>query len=148
MKTNQPIWECIAQLGDVNPVDYGGYWVFRDTTGVYCEEAELLLSPDSDDHGEKYEVYRFSLDRCTCIDGILSDNKFHPEHPAWFAKNLLCVAKSYGMALDELVLMFCSEDATQRAAVYRMVGEYHGFENFDSYQLHLTRAEAEVRYQP
>ncbi len=46
---SQPAWECIAQLGDKNPIDHGGYWILRDTTGVYAEEAELLLVPDDED---------------------------------------------------------------------------------------------------
>ena len=66
---SQPAWECIAQLGDKNPIDHGGYWILRDTTGVYAEEAELLLVPDDDDR--EYTIYRFTLDRCTFVNGVV-----------------------------------------------------------------------------
>ena len=85
MKTAQPVWKLLANIGDVHPIEYGGYFVFVDETGVYPPEAELLISPDSDDAPEGWVAYRFILDPCTYVDGILSDNHFHPELPAWFA---------------------------------------------------------------
>jgi len=144
MTTAQPIWQQIAQLGDSHPVEYGGYWIFTDETGVYDAEAELLDSPDHED-GE-YIAHRFGLDRCTFIAGVLSDNRFHPDKPAWFADRLASVAECMGAKLAEIIEMLCSDDAIERAAAYRMIGEYHGFDNLDSYPLVMTRAEAEARY--
>jgi len=144
MTNTQPIWQQIAQLGDVHPVEYGGYWIFTDETGVYGAEAELLDSPDHEDG--KYFAYRFGLDRCTFIAGVLSDNRFHPDKPAWFADRLASVAEGGGSTLDDIIAMFCSDDAIERAAAYRMIGDYHGFDNLDSYPLVMTRAEAEARY--
>ena len=154
---SQPVWECIAQLGDKNPIDHGGYWILRDTTGVYTEEAELLVVPDDEDR--EYTIYRFTLDRCTFINGVLSDNKFHPEHAAWWAKPederkarpqdttyLKNIADFIGMEVDELADHFCSEDALKRAAAYRAVGDYHGFDNLDDYPLTMTRREVKARY--
>ncbi len=43
---DQPKWKLLANLGDANPIDYGGYFVYRDETGVYRDEAEKLISPD------------------------------------------------------------------------------------------------------
>jgi hypothetical protein len=168
---SQPKWELIGQLGDKDPISYGGYFIFRDTTGVYAEEAEYLIVPDDDDEeddeeeevveeGEgKYIVYRFILERCTFINGILSDNKFHPEHPAWFAKPekerasrpqdttyLKNIADCMDFKPGELQKLFCSPNPLERAQAYRAVGEYHGFENLDGYPLHLTRAEVKKRY--
>lgn len=157
--SNQPKWKAIAQLGDVNPIDYGGFWVLRDTTGVYCEEAELLVTPEDEDEDGTYTVYRLILERCTLTDGILSDNKHHPLKNAWFAKPeeqrkqrpqdstyLSCVAASCGIDVDELTSQLCSSDAIERAQAYRCIGEYHGFENFDSYPLTLSRSECRKRY--
>lgn len=153
----QPNWKLIAQLGDVHPIDYGGYFVYEDTTGVYVPEAELLISPD-DDEGQ-WLVYRFRLNRCTLMDGVLSDNKYHPDCAAWFAKPdreratrpqdttyLSNVADYCGMTLEEMHRLFISESPVERAHGYRAVGDYHGFENLDSYPLTLNRAEAEERY--
>ena len=154
---SQPDWECIAQLGDKNPIDHGGYWILRDTTGVYSEEAELLVVPEDED-GE-YTIYRFTLERCTFINGVLSDNRFHPDKPAWWAKPeeerkarpqdttyLRNLADFVGMEVEELADHLCSADALKRAVAYRAVGDYHGFENLDSYLLTMTRQEVKARY--
>lgn len=145
--TGQPAWELVENLGDVNPIDYGGFFVYRDTTGQYPEEAEVLMEQGEDAHGDptSWTVYRFPLDRCTYVDGILSDNAFHPEYEAWFGEDLDGVA-SY-LDHDSIRADLCSEDPTRRAHAYRSIGEYHGWENFDSYPLTFTdRAEVEARY--
>ncbi len=158
---SQRKWKLIANLGDVNPIDYGGYFIFEDETGVYPPEGELLISPDSDERGEKYIVYRFMLEPCTYDESqdILSDNKFHPDFPAWFAKPeserkerpqdttyLEDVCRCMDVPKAELIRMFLSENPIERADAYRCVGEYHGFENFDNYPLRLSRKEVEERY--
>lgn len=174
---SQPVWECIGQLGDASPTEYGGYWIFRDKTGVYVEEAELLICPEEDEdewdeesgepkpeEPENYEVRRFSLERCTWTPklfdmGVLSDNKYHPDHAAWWAAPeggkkdrpqdstyLSGVCSFADVELDELRRMFCSEDALQRAQAYRLIGEYHGWANLDDYPLMLTKTEVEERY--
>ena len=162
---SQPDWKLIANLGDVNPIDYGGYFVYEDTTDVYPPEAELLVSPDDDDSGEGWTVYRFCLDRCTLTPDangelILSDNSFHPDYPAWFAEPesrrrerpqdtcyLSNVAELMGQTLEQLQADFCADDPRVRAQAYLSVGSYHGFENFDSYPLTFKkRADVEARY--
>ena len=112
-----------------------------------------------DDEDGEYTIYRFTLHRCTFINGVLSDNTFHPEHAAWWAKPeaernarpqdttyLKNIADSIGMDVEELADQFCSEDALKRAMAYRAVGDYHGFENLDSYPLTMTRREVKSRY--
>ncbi len=157
---SQPQWKLIANLGDVNPVDYGGYFVFVDETGVYGPEAELLLSPDDDDAPEGWTAYRILLDRCTFVDGVLSDNSFHPEMSAWFAQsqaerearpqdttNLANVAACFSTDEESLITALCSDDPILRAQAYQMIGEYHGFENFDSDPwTSCNRADVEARY--
>lgn len=155
--TRQPSWTCIANMGDVHPIDHGGLFVYRDKTGVYTEEAELLEVPN--DESGVYTVYRFSLDKCTYIDGILSDNKFHPEHPAWFAHPeaarkerpqdttyLSNIITYCGGEVEDMVEAFCSDDPLRRADAYRAVGVYHGFDNLDMYPLTLSRSEVKKRY--
>ena len=154
---SQPQWKLVAQLGDVHPIDYGGCFVYVDETGVYDPEMEILDSPEDD--ACKWTIYRFDLPRCTWIDGILSDNKFHPDHAAWFAKPeserasrpqdstyLADVAQCCGQPEEDLQAMLCSEDPKERALAYLQIGQYHGFENFDSYPLTMNRAEVEARY--
>ena len=80
-------------------------------------------------------------------------------YAAWWAKTeaerkarpqdttyLKNIAEFIGMEVDELAEHFCSEDALKRAAAYRAVGDYHGFENLDSYPLTMTRREVKSRY--
>lgn len=155
--TNQPVWKCIAQLGDATPLDYGGYWIFVDTTGVYPPEAEYLIAGET--ASESSMSYRFSLDACTFYWGILSDNKYHPEMSAWFAKPewerlnrpqdttyLTDVCRSMDCELIELIGMFVSDNPIKRADAYRTIGDYHGWENFDSYPLTMTEDEKNSRY--
>ena len=155
MRTLSPSWRFIDNLGDVNPIDHGGYFVFTDSTGVYPDEAELLKI---DDDGSA-TVYRFMLEKCTFINGILSDNRFHPDKSAWFAKPeseranrpqdstyLSNVAECCGMDEGELIDMLCSGDPIQLAIAYRAIGDYHGFDNLDSYPLQLSADEVAERY--
>lgn len=171
MTTNQPVYKFLANLGDAGPLEYGGYFIYEDSTGVYsaqatlletydetveiinrCSKCEDIESPCTKHAGLTYAMeYHFDLDRCTWINGILSDNKFHPDFPVWFASPeteqqtrpqdttyLSKVAESIGMDLDELRMLFCSDNPVERAQAYRAVADYHGIENFDSYPLTWT----------
>lgn len=145
MTTTQPKWTCIAQLGDATPLDNGGYWILRDETGVYPPEAEFL-SIDDDGERTNYTVHRVVLECCTDVGGILSDNKFHPDYPAWFARDMASMASFIGQPEGELRAALCSTDPIERAHAYRAIGDYHGWDNLDSYPLQLTRTEARARY--
>jgi len=185
---SQPDWKFEAQLGDVNPIDHGGKFLFSDKTGVYAPELEVLELIEGDtedeynDDGEletegdmKWQVHRFILEPCTYgrvvngeweplteyhPDGVLSDNKFHPGHAAWFAKPesekanrpqdstyLSNVASFVGSDLYELIEMFLSDDLSQRALAWIAVADYHGIENLDQYPITFDdRRELEKRY--
>jgi hypothetical protein len=155
---SQPIWKCVANLGDKDPITYGGYFVFIDKTGVYPPEAELLMSPDDPEDGE-WEVYRFVLEDCTyaCpinrpsvnvnMVGTLSDNKFHPTKGAWFEKSLLSIARFTDTTYRQLVEWFCSDNPCERAIAWKAVADYHGVNNLDDYPLHIeSEDEVEERY--
>lgn len=156
---SQPKWKFVTNLGDKHPLDHGGLFVYIDETGVYPPEMERV-EPNSDDDKDGWEVHRVVLDRCTYIDGILSDNKFHPTHAAWFAQpeserkerpqdttylQGVCDCMDYDM--DELIADFCSDDPVRLAMAYRAIGDYHGWQNLDSYPLEFTsRSELKKRY--
>ena len=144
MKTKQPVWKLIAKLGDVHPIDYGGAFAYEDATGVYDPEVELI---ETEEDCERWTVYRFSIDPCTFINGILSDNKFHPELTALFADSLEAVAETYGRAASDIIHSLTSGSLQDRAQAWLNIGNYHGMENLDSYPLTFTdRAEVEARY--
>lgn len=136
--------KLLAQLGDKDPITHGGYFIFDSDEGDY-PQGEWLESPEEDDH-QVWRVYRFDIVKCTYQSGILSDNPYHPAHPAWFANQLSSLCGFVEIEEDDLVEMFCGEDVLERAEGYRVVGSYHGFENLDEYPLELTRDEVEERY--
>ena len=152
MSTEQPKWKLVVQLGDVNPIDYGGYFVYEDETGVYEPEAELLDSAETDDG--TWIVHRFSLDRCKMVESFLVPHKYNASwpHPAnrydeWFNRDLDQVSVHCGIPVETLRAQLCAESAIERAQAYRAIGEHHGFENLDSDPLTFTdRAEVEARY--
>ncbi len=158
MKTNQPVWQLIANLGDANPLSHGGFFVYVDRTGVYDPEC-AQLTPIDDDQGNdsgKWELRRFSLPRCTFSNGILSDNRFHPESAAWFASNdtarpqdttsLAKLASYSGLSEAQLIALFTSENVGDRAQAWLMVGNFHGFDNLDSYPQILSRKDVFNRF--
>jgi hypothetical protein len=151
---SQPSWKLLDVLGDVNPIDNGGMLVYEDTTGVYPPEAVVIrvLDEDRDDDDGGWIVYRFPLERCTYgrprgIDGVLSDNEYHPEAPAWFADSLESVASFVGASRDELIGYLCSPSPSDRAQAYQAIGDYHGFINLDHDPItDFDRSEIEARY--
>ena len=128
----QPKWDKIGVVGDANPVDYGGGIVFEDKTGVYAPEVEYYLG-DNGAYLGKIRIYRFAIDQCTYIDGVLSDNRFHPDYAVWFADKL---------PDDTTPEQFCSDDIMTRAWAWTEVGLYYGLDNLDNYPVYLTRNEA------
>lgn len=148
--SNQPVWKEIAQLGDADPITYGGYFVYVDETGVYAPEVSMIEPPtddvDEDDPDARWTVYRFVLEPCTFIDGVLSDNPYHPAHAVWFADKLADIAQTMGQDELDLLQGFTSSDPVARAYAWRCVGDYFGYHELDHYPQQLTRAEVEQRF--
>ena len=141
---SQPEWECIANLGDVNPIEHGGKFVLVDKTGVYAPEMEVL---EKEYHTRNnWRVWRFILEPHTYINGVLSDNPYHPDKPVWYADDITGVAESCGVEPEELIRNLCSEDARERAEGYYCLFTSLSADSFDCYPLDLDRAEVEERY--
>ncbi len=134
---NQPNWKCIAQLGDADPVKHGGAWVFVDQDGVYDPELEIY-------YPESGEAYRIVCDKCFWTDGVLSDNKYHKDTPAWFANHLDNVSSfaDHGNLIDAL----CGDDPVLRAQAYMDLVSYFGAHEFDQYPLTMNGLAAASRY--
>lgn len=157
---SQPVWKFIAQLGDANPIDHGGQFLFVDETDVYdpqLEVLELIEGDEDDEYNEndelvhegnmKWETHRFSLPKCTYQNGVLSENKYHPEHPAWFADGISSVANCVGADVDELISHLCGDDIQARARAYMDIAGHWGINNFDDYPIDYdNRRELEERY--
>lgn len=164
--TNQPKWHCVANLGDVNPLEYGGAFVLIDATGVYPPELHVWDEPTGEpakeveylgwedqctteegekpeelltwitgtiDSTQKWTRHVVILDRCTYQNQILSDNKYHPNQPAWWFNEgsldkapMADLARFNGTDPQQLIYRFCSIDPIERAQAYLMVMQYYG----------------------
>lgn len=146
--SKQPIWEFVANLGDATPLDSGGLFLYRDSTGQYAPELERLET----DNGTRYEIHRVTLEKCACLDGrrVTHDRDFARADPLtyeeWFSKSLADVARSMGMALHDLIKDLRSDDIVERARGYQAIYDYHGWIEGDQYPATMTRAEVEARY--
>jgi len=141
---SQPKWRLIANIGDEDALDYGAILVWVDDTGVYPPEVECF-DPEVEP-GQKVEVFRFVLEPCTYIDGILSDNPFHPGFAAWFADGLKGTAETCGATEAEFIEALTGTDIIAKARAWHDIGSVHGFRNLDDYPLQLTRQELCRRY--
>ena len=161
--TKQPSWKFIGNLGDASPLDGGGYFIYKDRTGVYPEEAELLVV---DEESEKYTIYRFPLERLKLVDDHLVPLQYEAwwgtpgrrgvldwtpdpskNYSEWFEDSIPEMARFVGMPERGLKTAFTAAGPLERAEAYRVVGEYHGWENLDSYPFtDLSRAEVKKRY--
>ncbi len=159
MGTRQPEWELVANLGDRNWIDYGGYFVYKDKTGCYTEEGEMLCIPEEGEGEGKYVVYRFCLDKCKLVEDdethviYLVSANYDPSWPyplsvydEWFHEHLVDIASSISMDWEELRDLFCSDNPIDRAIAYRAIVDCLGYENLDSYPLTLTKDEVKERY--
>ena len=121
---SQPKWQFVCNLGDVNPLDYGGFLVFKDETGAYCPEATVILVNDDGIH----------------IDRILMEDY---DGDGWFTDELGAVASFIGSTVEELDKQLRSDDLWERGRAYQALTDYYGTENLggDGYSLH-TKFEA------
>jgi hypothetical protein len=145
----QPSWKFVANLGDVHPLDHGGLFIYRDETGVYPPEAEKV-EPLEDD---TFEIRRTPLDRYKRHKGQLVPFGYDATWPypagrykPWFADDLEEIADCGGMEEEHIIEALCSDDPIRLAAAYRAIGDYHGWDNLDSYPLMLSHDEALKRY--
>jgi hypothetical protein len=147
----QPIWEYVANLGDIDVAKYGGFIVYRDTTGVYPPEVEIY-EPSEDENGGM--MYRFSLNppRFKTLNAGQWDSS-NPKnmhwHREWFAQKdkLESAASTSGITPMELLRDLHSKDPVRRALGYQaLIANFGPFE-FDQYPVKLTESEAQERYQ-
>lgn len=140
----QPEWELVVNLGDMNPIEHGGKFVLRDKTGRYAPEMEVVERVYH--RKNEWLVWRFTLEPHTYVNGVLSDNPHHPELRAWYADDIDGIAEMFDVDSDELIQQLCSDDPATRARGYECLWGYHSSDNFDSYPLDMDREEVEERY--
>lgn len=166
MTTNQPIWKFAGHIGDVDPIAFGGAFVYTDETGAYGPEM-TWFEPASDDEWHKTEgktplsVYRIVLDPPrfkTLTEAGKRQMVRTAELPVsergitwhwyneWFVSKLPNVASSCGVTVMALLRGFFSKDAVQRAWAYESVISNFGVEEFDQSPVTMTEDEAYAKY--
>lgn len=135
----EPQIKVIGNLGDATPLDYGGFIVYETKTGERKSiEAEYWPEPESrkERYGESQDYYE--IDRFTVEDDVLKDL-------SW-VKDWDGIAETMGTSEAEIKKLARSKNPLDRAEVYRMVGDYSGWENIDGYPITLSRKEMEERW--
>lgn len=136
MKTNQPSYFCLANLGDASPLEYGGEFVLVDRRGIY--DPQLWVYEPNEREGKPGTWTRFDLPQCFPCHGaedFIGTNRFHPTMPEWFGtpSKLASVASSAGIETRDLVEWFCASDPIARAMGYSTLARHYGGHEFDHY---------------
>jgi hypothetical protein len=136
-ETNQPQWQFIGHVGDIDPISHGGGLIYKDTTGKYCPEMTWFEPAPEEEWKEKGELAKVTIYR------ILLENDSTKE---WWYKSLNTIAEWSGISYETLLDLSTSPDPMEKAWVYEQLLRYFGPENFDSDPTKMTEAEAEEKY--
>lgn len=164
--TQQPEWKYVGHIGDVDPIAYGGGFIYVDTTGVYPPEL-TWFEPAPDEEWHKTEgqtplqIYRLQLEpprfktltdtgrRTTdSSKGLPSSQRGDTWEWAeeWFVGHLESVATSAGTTKFRLLRELFSREPMVRARAYETMIHHHGPFEFDQYPITLTENEAYDKY--
>lgn len=149
--TEAKMGTCIANLGDVDWLSYGGFMVFDDG------DIEVIYEPPEDAKEEIWEVYRFEAERFKLItddelQGYLVPYEYDKStciahgikiYEPWFASYLPEVASSVGGNTDDLRGALLMSNPLTRAFTYRDMIGYFGAYEFDQYPMRFSRDEME-----
>jgi hypothetical protein len=115
-----------------------------DKTGVYPPELTIIddLGESTEELDGQFLMHRVVLEPCTFENGILSDNKFHMDLPAWFADKIEMAAQSSGREASELIRLLTSDKPGDLASAYGDLISYFGAGEWDSHPVYLTEEEA------
>ena len=134
MPTLQPSFWCVANIGDVNPLNHGGAFVLVDRRGSYCPELRILEPMGEDSYGDptRWLLHTVLMEDCTVFrdsDGrvCVSDNRYHPTSEAWFGRpaDLASLAGSIGERVEDVARLFMG-DILERAVAWKAVNDHWG----------------------
>ena len=122
-------FKCVANLGDVDPVEHGGIFVMESVDGSQEPQIWHLWREDG---AESWSLFIFDI---PAVD--------QPGAEWWWAD--LHRACAYGdVDRRELLADLRGSDVTVRAHAYVSLAQYHGWQNFDHEPLTYDRAQAEA----
>jgi hypothetical protein len=121
----------IANLGDENPFDHGGYFIYQTPTGI-----DAFYWDVGDDDGPVM-VYQFPIepDVAAALNWMKESD--------WKS-----IATFIGKPVLELHAHMRDPNPLIRADIYRAVGGYHGFVNLDQYPTEMSRRELVRTFDP
>jgi hypothetical protein len=151
MKTAQPCYHCIGNIGDVDPLTHGGAFVCVDKFNVYSPI--LLILDTYEDHPEfTHRLIEVALDRCFFVkekDQIvgIGSNLYHTDSCEWFGN--LASLETVGIfagrgGYDSFMRGFVSSDVVERAFSYKALVDYYGVHEFDQDPRELTENKAKL----
>jgi hypothetical protein len=164
--SQQPEWEYAGHVGDVDPIAYGGGFVYADKTGVYPPEL-TWFEPGSDEEWKDKEgetplqVYRLVLDppRFKTLTAEGARHGYRTEdlpasdrgktwhwYEEWFVADLGKVAQSCNVTKFQLLRELFSKVPQRRALAYDSLIHHFGVHEFDQYPITMTEDEAYAKY--
>lgn len=137
---------AIAQIGDVNPIDYGGGFVFKckdvGRPAHYVIEYTFGVDTDYDQESKHWE--RLTLYRVDIPEG---GEEFW-RHFNWTAtpESIRSVSRSMSIDEDELIALGTSSDPIQRARAIESIAGYYGWHELDTYPIEFSPSELRRRW--
>lgn len=123
----------IANIGDENPLEYGGHLIYLVRDPDYTEYRSIYFDEPQDG---KYVVFRWAVEK-----DVLKDLSWLDE------ENIRKLADVVDLTVDDLERESVDPDVKIRAGLYGDVGRYWGFENLDAYPEQYTEKQMK-RYFP
>lgn len=117
--------EILANVGDINYIDYGGLLV---VDRGYGPEGWYIWPPDANPHLDykEWEVYMFPLDKIE-------------EDSSWVTRHLKSIAETIGSTPEEVRSWLASDDLTERALGYDALIIYFGADKFSNPQQYSAK---------
>jgi signal peptidase I len=123
----QPLWNCVANLGDVNALEHGGRFVVVDALGNYDPEVWIIYPNDEKTEWTKVTI---CVDRCFVGTKGLNDNHYHAGLTTWWYDKLDDICSSNDISRDLLSGYFVGSSVNARALAYGMLYDYFGAQEF------------------
>jgi hypothetical protein len=159
-------YEIAGVVGDVNPIQYGGWLVGLKATHV---DAIVIEPIDWEENGKRQGdgvdclTYTVALDRfklvCDVADPINDAGFLVPDswnnswpwgptnHEWWdepeFHKNF---TESTNLPWSDFVESICSDDPIKRACAWQEIASYYGIQNLDDQPIRETEAELKKKF--
>jgi hypothetical protein len=142
IKMSQPKWKIIGGVGDINPLDFDGGFVYIDETGIYDPEI-VYFEPASDEQWEKFSNEGKEDELPVLVYRVIIENDSSKE---WWYKDLDEIQSYAGWSKESLKQVIKERNPLHMAALYMDLIRYYGAEEFDSYPIKMTVKEAEEKY--